>query len=159
MKFRGSQGSIIGCVFFLMVLFAALTSAVSLMETSVSTIEDQSGLGRRKSIAIMVGITMIIGSACALGFGVWDFVTPFKMSILDFLDFISNSVMMPIGALCTCFLVVKVIGFDRITKEIKGSSAFRREGMFRICIRYLTPICVGIILLSSIASALGWIKI
>lgn len=153
------MGSVIGLVFFLMVLFAALTSAVSLMETSVSTIEDQTGWGRKKCIFLMGSVTLAVGTACALGFGIWDFVTPLGMSILDFLDFLSNSVMMPIAALCTCFLVVKVIGFDRIAKEIRTSSAFKREGLFRICIRYLAPICILIILISSIASAFGWIKI
>ena len=153
------MGSVIGFVFFLMVLFAALTSSISLMETSVSTISDETGWGRMKCIVIMGIVTLVIGTACALGFGIWDFVTPLGMSILDFLDFLSNSVMMPIAALCTCILVVKVIGFDRIAKEIRHSSAFKRESLFRICLRYLAPICIVIILLSSIASAFGWIKI
>lgn len=153
------MGSFIGFVFFLMVLFAALTSAISLMETSVSTISDQTGLGRAKCILIMGILTLVVGTACALGFGIWDFITPLGMSILDFLDFISNSVMMPIAALCTCVLVVKVIGFERMSKEIRISSAFKRESLFRICLRYLAPICILIILLSSIASAFGWIHI
>lgn len=152
-------GSVIGFVFFLMVLFAALTSAISLMETSVSTISDQTGWGRKKCILIMGIVTLVVGTACALGFGIWDFVTPLGMTILDFLDFLSNSVMMPIAALCTCILIVKVIGFDRIAKEIRISSAFKRERLFRICLRYLAPICIVIILLSSIASAFGWIHI
>lgn len=153
------MGNVIGCVFFLMVLFAALTSAISLMETSVSTIQDQTGWKRGRCLLAMGVISIVIGSACAFGFGIWSFVTPLGMSILDFCDFLSNSVMMPIAALCTCILVVKVIGLDRIKEEIKLSSKFKRERTFCIYIKYLAPICIAIILISSIASALGWLKI
>lgn len=153
------MGRLIGFVFFLMVLFAALTSSISLLETSVSTISDELGLKRGQSILLMSVLTIVIGTCCALGFGVWDMIAPMGMTILDFLDFLSNSIMMPIAALCTCVLVVKIIGFDALAKEIRQSSAFQRERLYRICIRYLAPICILIILISSIASAFGWIQI
>lgn len=152
------MGNVIGFVFFLMVLFAALTSAVSLMETCVATVADQTGWKRGRCLVVVTAITAAIGSACALGFGVWDFVKPLGMTILDFFDFMSNSIMMPIAAVCTCILAVKVIGLDKLTADIKKSSKFKSEGLFRICIKYLAPICIAIILLSSIASALGWIQ-
>ncbi len=152
------MGQVIGIVFFTMVLFAALTSSISLMETSVSTICDQTGLGRNKSTALMGAMLLVIGTCCALGFGVWDFVTIIGMSILDFLDFTTNSVMMPIAAFSTCVLIVKVIGIGRIADEVKKSSQFKRVKLYEVCIRYLAPVCLVVILASSVANAFGWIS-
>lgn len=152
-------GNIVGVVFFVMVLFAALTSAISLMETGVSTLMDELGGSRLKNSFIMFGIMVVLGTASALGFGAWDFVKIFGMSILDFFDFLTNSVMMPIAALFTCGLVIYVVGFKNIAKEVKISSAFRRQKLFEIMIRFIVPVCLLIILISSVANVLGWIQL
>lgn len=152
-------GNVVGFVFFLMVLFAALTSAISLLETSVSTLTDQTGLSRGKASMIMAVIMLTLGSASALGFGAWDFVKILGMSVLDFLDFLTNSVMMPVAAFATCILVVRVIGCKEVAGEVKRSSEFRREKLYNFVIRYLAPVCVVVILLSSIANVLGWITL
>ncbi len=80
------------------------------------------------------------------------------MSILDFFDFLTNSLLMPVAALATCFLVTRVVGLDRIAKEVEQSSRFRRKGMYCLFMRFLAPVCIAVILLSSIASVLGWIS-
>ena len=152
-------GRIVGAVFFLLVLFAALTSSISLMETSVSSICEVFKVSRKKSGIIMLIVSLALGIPCSLGFGVLSFINPLGVgSILDFCDFLSNSVMMPIAALCTCVLIVKIIGFDTLIKEIKISSEFKREKVFRFCVKYLAPIFLVIILLSSIANAFGFIS-
>lgn len=101
-----------GIMFFLLVLLAALTSAISLAESGVSTFEDQLGLSRHKATVLMGIIMVLFGSASALGFGVLDFVSVLGMSILDFFDFLTNSLMMPVAALATCLLVTHVAGLD-----------------------------------------------
>ena len=152
------MGRIIGIVFFLLVLLAALTSAISLAESCVSTIEDQ--LGWKRNIAsVVIGIIIVIlGSFSALGFGMLDFVQILGMSILDFFDFLTNSLMMPIAALSTCILIVYVIGVDKIIEEVEQSSKFKRKGLYKFFIKYLAPICILVILISSIASVFGLIK-
>ena len=152
------MGRIIGIVFFLLVLLAALTSAISLAESCVSTIEDQ--LGWKRNIAsVVIGIIIVIlGSFSALGFGMLDFVQILGMSILDFFDFLTNSLMMPIAALSTCILIVYVVGVDKIVEEVETSSKFKRKGLYKFFIKYLAPICILIILVSSIASVFGLIK-
>ena len=152
------MGRIIGIVFFLLVLLAALTSAISLAESCVSTIEDQ--LGWKRNIAsVVIGIIIVIlGSFSALGFGMLDFVQILGMSILDFFDFLTNSLMMPIAALSTCILIVYVVGVDKIVEEVETSSKFKRKGIYKFFIKYLAPICILIILVSSIASVFGLIK-
>ena len=101
---------------------------------------------------------LAIGTCCALGFGVWDFVKIIGMGVLDFLDFLTNSVMMPIAAFSTCILIVKVIGIGKIADEVKKSSQFKRAKLYEVCIRYLAPVCLVIILISSVANAFGWIS-
>lgn len=152
-------GTLVGVAFFLMFLFAALTSAISLMETSVSTWEDELHLSRPKSCLLMAGITLALGTCSALGYGAWGEVRLLGMQFLDFFDFITNSLMLPLAALATCFLVVRVVGFDKLEAEVELSSRFRRKGMYRWCMKYLVPVCLVLILLSSIADVLGWISL
>lgn len=148
-----------GILFFLLVLLAALTSAISLAESGVSTFEDQFGLSRHKATVLMGVIIAAFGSASALGFGVLDFISLLGMSILDFFDFLTNSVMMPLAALATCLLITRVAGVDKIIGEVGQSSAFRRRGMYCFFMKYLAPICIVVILLSSIANVFGWITL
>ena len=152
-------GNVIGSVFFLMVLFAALTSAISLFETCTATITEELGLKRFWSSLIVLAVSLLLGTASVFGYGIWDSVKIFGMQILDFFDFLTNSLMMPISALFICILVIKVIGFEGISKEIKLSSAFRRQPMYYVVTKYIAPFFLMIILASSIANAFGFITI
>ena len=152
-------GTAIGIVFFLLVLFAALTSSIALTESAVSTFEDELEWDRKKS-TILVGVIMIaLGSLSSLGYGPLAGIKIIGMQFLDFFDFLTNSIMMPIAALMTCLLVSKVVGVEKIEQEIiHGESAFRRKKIFVIMIKYLCPVFVLIILISSVANAIGWIS-
>ena len=152
-------GQIIGALFFILVLFAALTSSVSLMETIVSIITDKTKLNRRLVCFIVLIGALLVGVPSSLGFGVWADFTIFGMSILDFFDFISNSVMMPIVALFTCLLVGYFIGTKTIGDEVKLSSKFKREKMYTVIIKYIAPIFILAILVSSVLNTLGIIKL
>lgn len=152
-------GTIVGILFFLLVLFAAVTSSIALTESAVSTFEDEIGWSRRKSTAV-IGIIMIaLGTLSCLGYGPLAFVKIIGMQFLDFFDFLTNSVMMPIAAMMTSIFVSKVVGIDRIEEEIRqGEAAFRRKKIFIVMIKYLCPIFAMIILASSVANAFGWIS-
>ena len=152
-------GTVVGILFFLLVLFAAVTSSIALTESAVSTFEDEIGWSRRKSTAV-IGIIMIaLGTLSCLGYGPLAFVKIIGMQFLDFFDFLTNSVMMPIAAMMTSIFVSKVVGIDRIEEEIRhGEAAFRRKKIFVVTIKYLCPIFAMIILASSVANAFGWIS-
>ena len=147
-----------GILFFLLVLFAALTSSISLAETSVSTFEDQFGWSRKKGCAVLSVVIVVLGSLSALGFSLLEAAKLFGMSMLDFFDFLTNSIMMPIGALATCLLIVRVVGVKALEREVMISSAFKRRKLYGVFIRYLAPLCIAIIFLSSVASVLGLIS-
>ena len=153
------MGTAAGIVFFLLVLFAALTSAISLAETGVSTFADQLGWSRSKCCLAVGTIIIVLGSASALGFSVLDFVKIFGMSILDFFDFLTNSVMMPVAAFATCILILRVVGLKAVAAEVELSSTFRRKKIYTFFMKYLAPAFLIVILLSSIADVLGWISL
>ena len=152
-------GTIAGSLFFLLVLFAALTSSIALTESAVSTFEDELGWGRKRSTVIVGVIMVVLGSLSSLGYGPLAFVKIIGMQFLDFFDFLTNSVMMPIAALAICLLVSRVIGIEGIADEVKENGApFRREKIFRFMIKYVCPIFVAIILISSVANVFGIIS-
>jgi NSS family neurotransmitter:Na+ symporter len=152
------MGGILGIVFFLLVLFAALTSAISLAETCVSTFQDELGLSRGKAAALVALITLALGSLSSLGYSSLSFVRLFGMEILDFFDFLTNSLMMPVAAFAICLFVVYSVGLDKVRGEICRSSKFHMEPVYRVTIRFIAPIFVVIILFSSIAQVFGWIN-
>ena len=152
-------GTGVGILFFVLVLFAAMTSSIALTESAVSTFEDELGW-RRKKATVIVGIIMIaLGTLSSLGYGPLANVTLIGMQFLDFFDFLTNSVMMPLAALATCLLVSRVVGTQKIEDEVTdGGKPFRRKKIFQFMIKYLCPIFAIIILISSIANAFGWIS-
>lgn len=153
-------GSLVGILFFMLVTFAALTSAIALAESAVSTAEDELGLPRRAAVLFVTLVILVLGSLTALGYGPLSAVTLFGMQFLDFFDFLANSLLMPLGALATCLLAAGVIGLDRIEEEIgKGGHSFRLRGVFRFMIRTLCPVFVMIIFAFSIAGILGLVSL
>lgn len=153
------MGTVLGGAFFVLVLFAALTSSISLMETIVSIVQDKLHWGRRLSCLIVTLFALAVALPSSLGFGAWSSITPMGMSFLDFFDFISNSLLMPVVAFLTCFFVGYVMGPKVVAQEVKSTSAFKREKLFVVMIRYIAPLCIIAILVSSILNALGIVVI
>ena len=152
-------GSAIGVLFFVLVLFAAITSSIALTESAVSTFEDELHWNRKKATVIVGIIMIVLGSLSSLGYGPLASVTIIGMQFLDFFDFLTNSVMMPIAAIAISLLISRVVGVDKIEEEVlHGESRFRRKKVFVIMIKYLCPIFAVIILISSVANAFGWIS-
>ncbi len=153
-------GGFIGTIFFLLVFFAALTSAISLMETIVSVFMDKFGWKRRFTGIFVAVLALVMGIPSSLGFGPLGFISWNGMSILDIMDFVSNSVLMPIVALFTCIFVGFIIKPKAVADEVKESDgSFKAEGMFNIMIKWVAPLFLIIILISSVASGLGLFKL
>ena len=125
------------------------------METVVSILRDKLHWGRRTTCLLVMAGALLIAVPSSLGYGIWDGVQILGLSILDFFDFISNSVLMPIVALCTCIFVGYVIKTKTICDEVKLSSKFRLEKLFVVTIKYIAPICIVAILASSVLNGLG----
>lgn len=152
-------GSIIGAIFFLMVFFAAITSSISLMETVVSILRDKTGIKRTPACLIVLGFALVLGALSSLGFGVFDNITVAGMSILDMFDFLSNSVLMPVVSLLTCIFIGYVIKPKALITEIELTGKFKAKTLFTIVIKYIAPVIIVLILISSVLDALGIAKI
>ncbi len=153
------MGNLIGAGFFILVLFAALTSSVSVMEAIVSGLDDRFHWGRKKSTIICYIYSVIIGICCSLGFGKWSSFTIFGLSILDFLDFVSNSLLMPVVGMLTCIMVGFVVKPQLITNELELNGPFKLKKFYSVMVKWVAPPCLLAILISSILDTLGIVKL
>lgn len=151
----GVGGSVIGGVFFVLVFFAALTSAMSLMETVVSIVRDKFQLRRTSATLIVTAITIVLAMPSTLGFGLWSNVSLIGMGILDFFDFISNSVMMPLVALLSTIFIGFIMTPKVIVDEVMLSSEFTRRKLYSVFVKWVAPVLVAAILVSSVLQGLG----
>ena len=122
-------GTLVGIMFFLLVLCAAVTSSIALTESAVSTFQDELKWSRKKATVSCGADHARTRYACRLS--VMDRVAGVKiigMQFLDFFDFLTNSVMMPIAAIATCLLVSRVIGVKKIEEEVlHGEGTFPQK--------------------------------
>lgn len=144
--------TVIGFVFFLLVFFAALTSAISLTEALVSIVADGTRLSRTKSIIIVMIFVVAVGFVVNAGYNHLSFIEPMGegTTLLDFFDFLSNSVLMPIVAILTCIFVGWIIKPKPLVDEIEISSPFSAKKAWIVMIKYIAPILVAVILITNI---------
>ena len=143
-------GHILAAVFFVLVLFAALTSSVSLMETVVSIFRDKFKINRKISCFIVIGISLVLGTLSALSTGALKDITPFGKDFLDFFDYICNNIIMPITAFLTCIIVGFFIKPQSLIEEAEtNGNKFKSKKLFTVLIKYVAPICIILIFISS----------
>lgn len=151
----GTVGTVLGAVFFTMVLFAALTSAISMMEGIVASFIDKFGYSRRKSTAIEFVICAVVGILVCFGYNILYFELPLPngvtAQILDLLDYISNNMLMPLLALLTCVLVGWITKPKKIIDEITlNGEPFTRKGLFIVMVKYIAPLLLILLLFKSV---------
>ena len=152
-------GGVIGAIFFMMVLLAALTSAISLMETIVSVVMDKFKLERLWACLSVLGVSLLLGLPSALGFSAWAEVKVLGMQFLDLFDFVSNSLLMPIVAFATCLFVGFFLKPKTLIEEAELSGKFKAKKLFEIMIKWIAPVFILAILVSSILDVFGIVKI
>ena len=154
MDAMGAIGSILGLLFFIMVIFAAITSAVSVMEAIVSSIMDAKHWSRHKSTLIVTAYALIGGIVVCLGYNVFYFKLPLpngtEGQILDIMDYISNNCLMPLVALLTCILIGWVVKPKTVIDEVtQGVHPFHRRGLYIVMVKVIAPILLAVLLLQS----------
>ncbi len=152
-------GTVVGGLFFLLVLFAALTSSISLAETVISIFCDKFGWNRKLTCIVVLIGCLLLGIPSSLGNGVWADIKILGMDFLTFFDFISNNVIMPIVALLTAVFIGYVLKTKVIAEEVELTGKFKGRKLFDIVIKYIAPVCLLIILVTSVLSAFGLFKI
>lgn len=143
-------GSFFGALFFLLVLFAALTSMISLMEVSIAFLIDKFRMKRINATLLVSLAVFVVGIPSSLGFGVWKNITLFGMGIFDFLDYAANTLFMPLIAIATCVFVGYFWGVKNIFAEAELSGPFKNKKYYTIMVRYVAPICIGAVWITTI---------
>lgn len=154
----GGAATVVGCVFFVLVIFAALTSSISLVETCTSILQDGARISRRKAITIVSVFLVVMGVVVNLGYSSLSFIEPLGpgTSMLDFLDFISNSVLMPIVAILTCVFVGWVLKPKTIIDEVRRSAKFALAPAWTVMIKFIAPVLVAVVLVAYVAQQFGF---
>ena len=152
----GAVGPYIGLLFFVLVLFAALTSSISMTEACVAAICDFFKIKRTTSTFAITAWAILLGSVSAFGYGRWKAFKPFGMPALDFFDFAMNSVLMPVVAALTCYFVGWVLSPKRILAECQrhgGAVGFKY--FYIVMVKFIAPLLVLSILVSEVCRAFG----
>jgi NSS family neurotransmitter:Na+ symporter len=143
-------GHIYGLIFFILVFLAALTSAISLMETIVSIIMEKFRLKRTLACIVVMIFSFLVAIPSSLGFGILSHVKIFGYQILDFFDFLSNNIMMPIVALITAVLIGFIVKPSYVSDEVEKSGKFKSAKLYNVMIKFIVPVCMIVILISSL---------
>ncbi len=151
----GVVGNVVGAVFFLMVLLAALTSAMSVLEAVVASLIDAFGWSRRKATIVESSLALAIGIVVCLGYNVLYFDVKLpngsNAQILDIMDYISNNVLMPVVAIGTCILIGWLVGPKTVIDEAtKNGERFGRKGLYIVMIKFIAPVMLFLLLLGSV---------
>ena len=158
----GAAGPWIGMGFFLLVAFAAATSAISLFEACVASACDMLKIERKAATFFTTALIMFLSVFSALGYGAWGhvklhvFPNDGGMQFLDFFDFITNSVLMPVVAIATCIFVGWIMGPKSVVEECEADgNKMKAKGIYTVMVKYIAPALMVALLVSEICRALG----
>lgn len=151
----GVAGNVIGCMFFAMVLFAAVTSAISIEEAVVSSLMDKFHLKRLHATLLETAIALVFGLIVCLGYNKLYFEVTLPngavAQVLDIMDYISNNVLMPMISIGTCILIGWVKGPQFIIDEAeKNGEKFGRAKLYTVMMKYIAPVMLFVLFLKSI---------
>ena len=152
-------GRVFGIVFFVLVLFAAITSSVSLVEAIVAVLCEDGRMKRITACCIVFAVILVLGSLSSLGYGVLSNVRILGKDILDTFDILSNYVLLPIVAIITCVIAGWFIDKTIIPKEIGLDKNKNLNTYFNVIVKYVAPICIFIILVTGLLDQFGVIVI
>lgn len=151
----GGIGNVIGCLFFAMVLFAALTSAISVMEAVVSSLMDKFHWSRLKASLVEMAVALAAGIVVCLGYNIWYFELELPngatAQILDVMDYLSNNLFMPLVAIGTCVLVGWLLKPKAVIDEVeKTGDKFGRRRLYVVMVKFVAPVLLLILFLKSV---------
>ena len=148
-------GRWIGAIFFVMVFLAALTSAIALMETVAADVMGKLKIRRTYACICVAVVIIVLGLLCSFGYSIWAGFRMLGLTVLEFFDFFSNNIIMPVLAVLTCVIIGFVVKPQTITDELCIGGQFKNKRAYAITIRYLAPLSIVIILVSSLVEFVG----
>lgn len=143
-------GAVFGLLFFILVLFAAITSSISLLEVCAAYLIDEFKWSRTKATWILTCVIFILTILSSLAMGPMANVLIFGKNFFDLLDFIASNILLPVGGLMMCIFIGYFWGIDNAVAEItqNGKFAFRLKGFWSVLVKFIAPIALGIVFLN-----------
>ena len=149
-------GAVFALAFFALVFFAAVTSAIALLEVSVSFAIDTLKWKRKSATLIIGTLIFLLGIPSALSFGVLGDVMIANYSVFDFVGMVTDNILLPCGGLTMCYYIGWKWKPEYLVEEIeKNGVRFKLKKLWILCIRFLTPVLVGVVTISGLVSVYG----
>ena len=150
----GKAGTFVGILFFVTAIFATLTSCISVLESITANCMEIFHTSRKKTVLVLTVIYLAASAIIALGYSIFYFEVQLPngsaAQLLDIMDYVSNSVMMPFIALLSTILIGWVMTPDYVIDEMqRGGKTFRRKKLYRVMIRYVAPVMMLVLFLQS----------
>jgi NSS family neurotransmitter:Na+ symporter len=138
-------GTFFGLLFFVLVLLAALTSSISLLEVCVSYVVDEWGWDRKKTTLTLGFVIFAVGVPASLSLGPWADVKIFGKGFFDLYDYVTQNIFLPLGGLMSCITIGWVWGVDNAIKEAtnNGKVKFALGKLWGFLIKYIAPLAIG----------------
>lgn len=141
-------GYVISIMFYALLVFAALTSTISMHEIGTAFFTEELQLPRRKSAWVLTIVASVICIFCALSVGACD-LKVLGLSLMDFCDRLTANFMLPLGGMLACLFVgwyiPKTTAYEEFTNQ--GSLSGRLFGFYLFAVRYVCPICIMLVFL------------
>lgn len=142
-------GSFFAILFFFLIFFAAITSAIALLEVPVSYAMDSLGWTRKKATLLIGTGVFLMGIPSALSFGLLGDITILRYSVFDFMGMLTDNILLPLGGITMCYYIGWKWHPQYLIEEIeKDGRPFKLKKLWILCIRFITPILVGIVTLT-----------
>ena len=150
----GKAGIFVGILFFVTAIFATLTSCISVLESITANCMEMFHAGRKKTVLVLAVIYIAASAVIALGYSVFYFEVQLPngstAQLLDIMDYISNSVMMPLIAFLSTILIGWIVTPDFVIDEMqRNGEKFRRKKLYIIMSRYVAPVMMFVLFLQS----------
>ena len=147
-------GYIFSGFFYLLLLLAALTSAMSLHESVTAYVLEAFNISRRKAAIAVSVACMTLGVACSLSFGAWSDLTLFGLNIFELFDFTASKIILPVGGIIICLFTGWYLDRKLVESELTngGTLRFRLFRLYYFIIRYIAPLAIAAVFLQEILS-------
>ena len=150
----GKAGVFVGILFFVTAIFATLTSCISVLESITANCMEIFHTGRKKTVLVLTVIYLTASAVIALGYSIFYFEVKLPNGstgqLLDIMDYISNSFMMPLISLLSTILIGWIVTPDYVIDEMeRNGEHFRRKKMYTVMIRFVAPVMMLILFLQS----------
>lgn len=147
-------GDLFSILFYLLLLLAALTSSISMLEISTAYIRERFHIARLRASWMVTGVCMVLGAFCSLSFGPWHDVTIFGMGFFDLFDFLTAKFIMPLGGIGLCLFVGWRMDQNMVRDELsnKGEIPTPWYKPLMWLIRYVAPLGIAIVFFNELLS-------